>query len=194
MALHFDPDAHVYTFDGRRVPSVTQLLAPIAQDFSMVPAGVLEAKRILGTVVHEACQYDDEGDLDDETVPAEVDGYLSAWRKFRADTGACIIANEKQMYHADLQYAGTVDRVASFDGEMWVLDLKTSAAPAPSYGVQLAGYAGLLAANGLLVPLRRATVHLFNDGGYKLVEFKNPADTAAFRACLAIWNWKEATK
>lgn len=192
--LQFDAESHTYTVEGARVPSVTQLLAPIAPDFGMVNPATLEAKRILGTVVHEACQFDDEGDLDDESVPAEVDPYLAAWRKFRADTGAKIIANERQLFHPSLRYAGTVDRVAEFDGKTWVLDLKTSADPYPSYGVQLAGYAELMAAAGLLVELHRATVHLRPDGTFKLVPFKNPADFAAFRACLALYQWKEANK
>lgn len=193
--LQFDAEHHTYTFEGRRVPSVTQLLEPIKPDFSMVPPDVLEAKRLLGTVVHEACQFDDEGDLDDETVPEAVDPYLSAWRKFRADTGAVILANERKMYHPALGYAGTVDRIASISREMWVIDLKTSVAPYASYAVQTAGYVELAkAVDWPDADFKRASVHLFNDGTYKLVPYKNPADAAAFRACLALWNWKESQK
>jgi hypothetical protein len=192
--LQFDAEAHVYTLDGVRVPSVTQIIKPIGPDFSMVPPSVLEAKRHLGVVVHEACQYDDEGDLDDESVPAEIDPYLAAWRKFKADTGAVVLWNEQRLHHDRLRYAGTIDRVVGIGEATWLIDLKTSASPHASYGVQLAGYAELLTAGGLFTDLKRATVHLYDDGTYRLHEFKNPNDAAAFMACLSIHQWKEANK
>jgi hypothetical protein len=146
-ALTFDEASHTYRVGERVVPSVTQLLAPIKPDFSMVPPGVLERKRQLGTDVHLACELDDDDDLgevDDEILP-----YLQAWRQFRADTGAEVLANERQLYHPTLMFAGTLDRMMIMPSsrETWLLDLKTSIDPHPSYGVQLAGYRLLIAAN-----------------------------------------------
>jgi hypothetical protein len=196
MALHFDPIEHAYTLDGVRVPSVTQVIKIVGQDFSMVRDDVLEAKRQLGTAVHLACELFDFDELDDDTLDPVLAPYLAAWVKFKADTGAQVLANEQQLAHQALRFAGTIDRVALFDGNVWILDLKTSADPVPSYGVQLAGYAELFTEQqGTPVSkLRRATVHLCADGTYKLNEYKNPSDFAAFRACLALHNWKETTK
>lgn len=192
MQFRFIPETHTYTLDGVPVPSVTQLLKPIGTDFSMIRPDVLENKRQLGTVVHEACEYDDDGDLHEESLPAVVVPYVTAWRRFRSDTGATILANELQLVHEALRFAGTIDRMAEIDGERWLLDIKTSAEPVPSYGVQLAGYQLLMHMDDQ--PVRRATVHLRADGTYRMHEFKNPNDLAAFRALLAIHNWKEATK
>jgi hypothetical protein len=52
------------------VPSVTQVVhsARLEAEYSMVPPGVLERKRIIGQYVHKATQYLDEGCLDLETV------------------------------------------------------------------------------------------------------------------------------
>ena len=197
----FDEASHTYALDGVRLPSVTQLLEPIKPDFSMVPRDVLEAKRALGVAVHLACEIDDQGELDDESTDPGVMAYVAGWRKFRADTGAAIVMNEQRLYHPGLRYAGTIDRLAYLrqrsdqQSTTWLLDLKTSADPEPVHGVQLAGYRELLAGNGNIVDhLKRGTVHLRDDGTYKLHEFKNPSDEAAFRACLAIHSWKEATK
>lgn len=194
--LLFEPIAHVYTWQGRVVPSVTQLLAPIKPDFSMVPPAVLEAKRALGVLVHEACEYDDDGDLDEESLPDQAAPYVAAWRKFRADTRCKILANERKLFHSGLLYAGTLDRFAEIRGELWVIDLKTAAHPHPSYGVQTAGYAELLQANDghFAQQLQRGSVHLFPDGAYKLVPYKNPNDYAAFRACLSIFHWMQNAK
>ena len=75
-----------------------------------------------------------------------------------------------------------------------LIDIKTSADAHASYGVQLAGYSLLLETDGLHATTRRATVHLRDDGTYRMHEFKNPNDHAAFRALLAVHHWKESTK
>jgi hypothetical protein len=192
--LIFDEASHTYWLDGVAVPSVTTIIRPLAPDFSVIPPDVLEAKRLLGTSVHTACELDDLGELDDESTDPRVMGYVGAWRAFRRDRGVTIVANECRLAHAGLRFAGTLDRVvAEPSGEFWLLDLKTSADPVPSYGVQLAGYALLLEVADFAVPrsMKRATVHLRGDGTYKLQAFNDPNDDAAFRACLALYQWKE---
>ena len=187
----FDEATHTYTLNGRRLPSVTQILKPIGPDFTMVPADVLEAKRQLGTAAHLACELDDDDDLDELTLAEALQPYVAAWRKFKADTGALVLDNERQLFHASLGFAGTIDRRVTLRGDLWLLDLKTSAEPHASYGVQLAGYHLL---TQLDEPHRRGTVHLRDDGTYRLHEFKNPNDAACFRALLALHHWKESTK
>lgn len=185
---HFDEGAHVYTVDGVPVPSVTQLLKPIGTDFSMIRPDVLERKRQLGTSVHLACEYDDEGELGD--CDDEVLGYVNGWRMFRSDNAVDVVHNEKQLFHESLRFAGTLDRVVVMQGQQWIVDIKTAAEPVPSYGVQLSGYQLLLGVE----KIRRATVHLRPDGTYKMCEFKNPNDMACFRALLSLNQWKELTK
>lgn len=202
--FEFDASGHVYLLDGVRLPSVTQLLAPIKPDFSMVPHDVLEAKRALGVAVHLACELDDLGELDDDGTDPVVMPYVGAWRRFRVETAAVILANERRLYHPTLRFAGTVDRVADISTgpgaarDLWTIDLKTGDEAYPSFGVQLAGYEVLLRANDERISpdlrMRRGTVHLRDDGTYRLHEFKNPNDQAAFMACLSLHAWKEAHK
>lgn len=193
-ALHFDEADHVYSVGGVVLPSVTQLLKPIAPDFSMVPPDVLERKRALGVAVHLACELLDNGELDD--LDEVLVPYVDAWQLFKQQTGALILLNEQRLHHPALMYAGTLDRLASLLGGVWMLDIKTAAEPAPVYGPQLAGYTELLRANdkALREPIRRGTVHLRPDGTYRLHEYKQPNDLAAFMACLSLNQWKELTK
>lgn len=212
-AFTFDEASHTYRLDGQRLPSVTEILAPIKQDFAMVNREVLEAKRLLGTAVHLACELDDQGELDDDFTEPAVMAYVQAWRKFRADTGAAIVMNEQRLYHPTLRFAGTLDRLAylRMKGEeqpsTWLLDIKTSADPHPSYGVQLAGYRMLLAGQEEAGPLsvamgeafrrigldhiKRATVHLDVSGHYRFHQYQDHNDEATFMACLAIHRFKE---
>lgn len=195
MLLQFDPESHTYTLGGQVVPSVTQVIAPIRPDFSMVPPAILEAKRALGVAVHAACEYDDDGDLDEDSLSDHLRPYLAAWRKFRADTGAAIVMNERQIGHPTLYFAGTLDRLATIDGETWLLDLKTAADSHPSFGVQLAGYECLLIADGYHgAQVKRASVHLREDGSYRLHQYKNPNDAIVFRALLSVQQWKDSNK
>lgn len=193
----FDEAAHEYRLDGRKLPSVTSIIRPIAPDFSAIPPHVLERKRAIGTAAHLACELDDLGELDEESLDPILVGYLQAWRGFKDATGAIVIANERRLYHPRLNYAGTLDRLLSIGGNLWLVDLKTSADPVPSYGVQLAAYAELLkASDAQLVPQepRRASLHLRDDGTHKLHEFKNPNDWPAFVACLSLYQWKESNQ
>jgi RecB family exonuclease len=191
--LEFDAESHVYKVDGVPVPSVTQLLAPVKPDFSMVPPDVLERKRQLGAAVHLACELDDDDELE-ECDPA-VQPYVDAWRKFKADTGAEVLMNEQQLYSQRLRFAGTLDRVVRVrSGDVYLIDLKTSIAMPASYGVQLAGYQLLLYEQPPILTLSRKGLRLSDDGTYKLVPFDNPNDLQAFMACLALHNWKNSTK
>lgn len=212
-AFTFDEPSHTYTLDGHRLPSVTQILEPIKPDFSMVPPDVLERKRQFGTAVHLACELDDLGELDDDATDPDVMGCVRAWRSFKADTGAAIVMNEQRLYHPTLRFAGTLDRLAYLrlkgdeQPSSWLLDLKTSVDPHPSYGVQLAGYRTLLAGQeetGPLSaamgeafrsigvdPIKRASVHLDASETYRFHQYRDPADEATFMACLAIHRFKE---
>ncbi|MGD9599954.1 MAG: PD-(D/E)XK nuclease family protein [Steroidobacteraceae bacterium] len=191
--LTFDEASHVYRLDGVVVPSVTQLLQPIRPDFDRIPPAVLEAKRALGIEVHFACELDDDDDLDEDSVPAAVEPYLQAWRKFKADAGVEVLANERKLVHVGLRFAGTLDRLVRVRaGDVYLIDLKTSISMAPSFGVQLAGYQLLLeAADDLAgVKLARKGLQLRDDGTYRLIPYENPNDVAAFRACLSLHHWK----
>lgn len=185
--LNFDAASHTYQFQGRVVPGVTQILQPLV-DFSRVPPAVLEAKRDLGTRVHEACQFDDEDDLDEASVQDDVRPYLQAWRKFRLETGAEVIACEQRVFDAMRLFAGTLDRVIKYRGVKWVVDIKTALATPSTVGPQTAAY--LRALNDFSV-IRRAAIRLRPDGSYRLDELTDPNDWAVFNAALTLHNFKE---
>jgi len=124
----FDPERHLYLVDGRPVPSVTQVLhsARLAADYSMVPPDVLERKRIIGQYVHKATQYLDEGCLDLETVDPELQPYLAAYQRFLEESGfrPQLIEHRLVSRVAGVLCGGTVDRVGSMNGRLWLIDLK----------------------------------------------------------------------
>ena len=139
--------------------------------------------RARGTAVHLACQYLDEGCLDEATVAEEIRPYLAAYQRFRAEviTGEWT-AIEQPVYHETLRYRGTPDRVFG----SWLYDIKTGG-PLAWHGPQLAAYAACLPEI-----TRRIGLYLSVDGGYNLVEYKDRDDWKVFQAALTVHNFKEA--
>lgn len=192
MSETFDPVRHEYRLDGRVVPSVTQLLTPI-QDWSGIPKSVLEAKAILGTAVHRACELDEDGLLDEETLDERIEPYLRAFKKFKAEKRPKLLANEKRLFHLTLGYAGTLDRLYEIDGWPWIIDLKTAVAHNPWVGVQLAGYVGLVEASELKPEkaIVRGGLNLRPDGTYRLHPCTDPTDWPTFVSLLTLHNWRQ---
>lgn len=186
--LTFDEAAHVYRAGGVVVPSVTQVLAPLV-DFAGIPEHVLEAKRTLGQHVHQACELDDEGDLDEDFLEVNVAAYLSAWRAFKRDTRAEVVLNEQRVFDPLLLFAGTLDRVVLLNGAKWLIDLKTCISCPIAVGPQTAAYLRALADPTVT---HRGALRLRPDGTYRLDALTDPNDWACFMACLTLKRFKES--
>ena len=192
--LTFDEGRHEYRWGETIVPSVTQIIAPLYSDtVSGIPPKVLEAKRILGTYVHKACELDDKGTLDEASLADQLCPYVEAWRKFKAEMKPEILANEKRMFHDALKYAGTVDRVVKIGRWTWIIDLKSSVSIYPQTGVQLAGYQALIDPRPT-TNLLRAALQLKADGAYSLDRFADRGDWATFLGLMtghnAMLSWR----
>ncbi len=188
MELEFDEAAHEYRWDGQIVPSVTQALKPLdADDLAKVPPDVLEFARLRGTLAHKACEYFDQGRLDESSLDPEIAGYVQSWIEFRRVTGYTPILTEHRFYHPQLGYAGTIDSVGQYGGSLAVLDRKTSATLLPSVGPQLAAYQH---APGVKA-LRRYAIQLMADGSIaKAHAFTDADDWRCFTAMLATRSWR----
>ena len=196
--LTFDDAAHCYRFAGAVVPSVTQILKPL-YDFGSIDPSVLIAKAAIGTDVHRAAELLDNDDLDEESddgraALAPIAGYLSGYKRFKADKRPVVTENETRLYHPIHRYAGTIDRRYEIEGETWDVDLKSTVNMSPIVGIQTAAYSEMFKANGHKAKARRGALQLFPDGKYKLWEFKDPADFSVFLSLLTIQRFKERNK
>jgi len=191
--LAFDAEAHRYTWDGRPVPSVTQVIrGALGDPFARISPAVLERKRRIGDAAHRAAELDAAGTLDDATVHPAVLPYLEAWRAFRRESQCTLIASESRIYHPVHGYAGTLDVFAWVNGDAAVIDIKTGL-PGPQAELQLAAYAEV-AIDGPEVSggtVRRFALRVLPTGRYKFDEYKNPAAWRDFLACLAVHRLKE---
>jgi hypothetical protein len=180
--LRFEEASHTYSLGGHKVPSVTQVLAPLS-NFDGIPRDVLAAKAKLGTDVHFACQLHDEDDLDEASVDDAVAPYLVAYRRFLAESKAKLVLNEVRVFDSVYRYAGTLDRVFYLSGHLTLVDLKTCIVTPHSVGPQTAAYLHALRRPDVT---RRAALRLRPDGTYRLDLLADANDWATFLSCLTI--------
>ena len=186
--LEFDVEDHEYRLNGVSAPGVTRVLG--SQFPLTAPPDRIEFARKMGRAIHTACELYDRGTLDFDSVDVKVVPYLEAWIKFREQTQCTIIEVEKQVYHKQLRYCGTLDRIIELNDKRGVLDLKRPILTA-RVGVQTSGYAY---AYNSMRPDENVTarwgLQLRADRTYRLREYKDASDFTIFLASLNLYNWR----
>lgn len=133
-----------------RLPRVSEILEAcgLGVQFPM-PAGRREWYLARGSALHKAIELDAAGELDETSVHSEIAPGLDAYRKFVAATGHTPlilpggqIASELELCHPRWRYMGHPDRVGWVNGNLSLLDWKSSVDP-KYVSLQLAAY-GLL--------------------------------------------------
>lgn len=201
-SIEFDAEHHIYTLDGKVVPSVSQL---IASDPSLNPwldrvdPKLLAEKAELGTAVHDYLHLADSEDADG------FEGfkyYREQWMECRrellrtAGPGEWAELSEQRMGHPALKFAGTPDRVywnMTKYGRL-IVDIKTGS-ESKAHHLQTAGYAYLAAyrldpSDPIIKDTKRCAVYLSADKPYKVVWHDDPTDYTAFMALLNLYKWK----
>lgn len=172
--LLFDPDAHTYTLDGRRVPSVTEICAPVtAVKYGSVNSALVAQAARRGSLIHEYCQCIDYGvQLAEMDVAPALAGYVRAYLAFLDTYRPDWSMIEQPVYTED--YAGTLDRFGTIQGRPCIADLKTTAdmdrLSQIALALQLQGYLGAeFPALPAVHPSRRIGVQLRRDGSFRVL-------------------------
>jgi len=145
-----------------------------------------------GTVVHAACQYLDEGTLDESTLDPKIAGYVEGykrWIQWRQATGQ----REWDWIEAPRQdpqgrYRGTPDRILTVRPR-WVWDIKTGC-HFPWHALQTAAYVNMLPNP---YSYRRAGLYLKADGHYQVREYPRDdyaRDLSVFLAAVTCTEWR----
>ncbi len=169
------------------LPHVTEILKAaglVSTDF------IPEQARDLGSAVHLATQYLDEGDLDVDSLDPRVALRVASYQKFLDEVKPEILGIEMSIVNSIYHYCGTLDRVIKLqDGRVGILDIKGVCA-SDWHGLQLSAYQcaspPMILVDGLAY---RWNLYL-RDDGYKLVERTRRDDWPAFVAALTLFNWR----
>lgn len=169
------------------VPGVTGTLSRAGLiDYTGVPRDVLARKAAIGTAVHKAAWYYDDGDLDPASVAPEIAGYLLAWQRYVAESRFRSELRECQVYSPRYGYAGTADRFGHLaDGRPAIVDLKCVRTLQAGTGPQTAAYAEAAREVGLFDAAVRYAVKLEPNGRYDVRVYPDhDGDFAAFLRAL----------
>ena len=177
-------DPALYTIDGKRVPSVTKILALSGWSrWDHIPPEVLARAAERGHTVHAFTQLIDEGRADYDLLPGDWHGYGRAYERFLVETRFRVTALEEIVKNPQHRYCGTLDRRGEFQGPA-ILDIKTSEVLSVATPLQLAAYAGCFDAPRH----RRFVLRLNRTGAYKLDECRSPLDWQRFQAAALTVN------
>lgn len=196
MQIEFNEDQHIYTVDGKVVPSVTEIIKFLTIDtFATANHALKLIAANKGTRVHESTVvYDYEAwDFD---YDSDIIGYIQAYARFVRDYG---IKDYIQTEHiiSNGEYAGTLDRLAMIDGKKTVIDLKTgTTSNLRAFSAQLYGYAKILAdtIGGSLEDYRGMIVKLKKDGTYSAIQYDLNRGKTFFNACFNLWKMIQEDK
>ena len=155
--LEFDENGHVYRLDGIIIPSVSAVMAPLSKvKYEGINSKTLEKAASKGTSVHNAIENWLKFDIED--VPPEYQGYFGAFRMWWDKYKPEVVGSEIRMCHRLMRYAGTADLIAYIDGELTLVDYKTTYTISDmSCGVQLEAYAQALENMGVKVQKRESS-------------------------------------
>lgn len=185
--FRFDPESHVYTLDGLRLPSVTGILGWWLD----IPYPDSPHKE-RGKLVHNALHLYETGRLDVTRSGDGIKYYVESYEKVLCNFPFQWVndLSEQPLYHPTLLYAGTPDRIGECWGEVCLADLKTGDSDTGrTPALQTAGYAALAFPKNPQV-VKRYRIQLFSDGrAGQVTAYEDPDDVGAFLALLKIYSW-----
>jgi hypothetical protein len=165
---------HIYWRGSIRTAGVSEILRP---HFPPSPYYTAEG-RAEGQALHKACALRNEGPLDwaylERVWPAPLVMRARAVDRFYTETGFHAEAIEQIVYDPTLDYAGTLDACGPLLGRYTVVDWKRGG-PLPQQKLQTAAYKRAGVSCGLPIEAR-CTVHLNEDGKYRLVWHEDAGD------------------
>lgn len=205
--LRFDEASHRYYSGLIEIPSCTRCLDHAGLvSYDGIRQDILEKKSRLGTAVHQATHFYDEGDLDWDSVGDDAKPYVEGWTEFRSITGF-IPTRIEERCEANLNgmpYGMQFDCLGILGKQETIVEKKISSSPQWWWAVQLAGYAmgapdklpGIaIAESSAMLKFsrrRRIAVQLLPTGKFKFkkFDFNERQDADVFAATLLITHRK----
>lgn len=139
MIIEFCPTTHSFRVDGRRVPSVTQVLRDMG--FITGVQWMTDYSRQRGIAVHKACEIIATGGTFAEPLDEAIVGRVEAFKAYRSHYPTVhVVAAEQFVYSMVNRVCGIRDLVLTDGVGRVVVDIKPPGPLKYSYLLQVAGY------------------------------------------------------
>ncbi len=194
--LTFEEETHKYTLDGIELEGVTSIMSDVGLvDYSRVAPDLLQRSADFGKKAHLYTAYRDLGILDETAIPPEMQTVLNLWEDFKLQYNVKIINVERPVASRIWQFACTPDRVAEVDGQLAVVEFKTTSKIEKAVKWQLAGQQICLEENGFDIK-ERWVVQIKNDKMTVRHCPKNEirADKAVITSAVTVFHAKRGAK
>lgn len=167
-------------------PRVTEVLRPFSFIHN-VARDVLAKAAERGSTVHALCASTANGAWVPATlVDEEFRGYIKSFNLWASAQVEEFRIVEKRFTSETFQYTGQLDFVVQArDGNLYLVDIKTSSSHQKTYALQMAAYHGLLLEQGIVVKAA-LLVYLDKEGGFPKIYVVEELDAQflSFQACL----------
>lgn len=172
------------------LPSVTECI-DLANyiDLSMIHFDVLEEARVRGSSAHDWIKLitNEPDTVRGVPVPELIAPYISAWEKWRVESGFEILNAEQVVVSKEHGFAGTYDIFGTINGRWALPDYKCRYGLTPEIGPQTAGY---VLALDFEEPVLRFALMLRRDGSYRFEPMTNRLDRHAFISAVNVAHWQ----
>lgn len=186
--LVFIEESHEYFLDGKRLPSVTEVIGMLS-DFSFVPADIMERASAFGSAVHKAVELYELDDLDESALSTGLVPYLNGYKRFKDETGFEAHFTEERVYSFAYGYAGTLDLAGYMNDLFCIIDIKTVTVLHSVIGLQTAAYLHAFNEMNRYNYGYRYALQL-KKNAYKLQDYSDQNDFTYFTAALNLNNWR----
>jgi hypothetical protein len=200
--LTFEPEQHIYKWNGIAVPSVTQVIGEwklinvyggeyYCNVFTGAVIGAEKLREVakFGTAVHKVALITlSGGKVNREALHPRLLNPLNQLELWKETFRPEITCLERPMYSASMSVAGTADIFFQTKNKLIICDIKTGAYDMA--GPQTAAYAELYREENKCRTkhIRRYVLHLPADGQYQFIPMTAPEDYIFFRARLTQYN------
>jgi genome maintenance exonuclease 1 len=152
-----------YEIDGIWYPRVTSIVSIKAKPalykyYASLPSfaageAIKNKSAEEGTLLHETVESILKGE--DKEIPETIKPAVMAFLDFKKQNEIIPHKIEERLVSKKHHYAGTLDCLAELNGQLGVLDIKTSLAIYRDYGIQTSAYVEALAEDPSMPPLKR---------------------------------------
>ena len=193
MSLVFDEATHQYFLNGEKIPSVTQLVAPLGDDVDDALELTVEAAAERGSMMHAYIAHRLSGEAEEDfELPEAYSGYAEAVELFLSEHTIAPLLIEQPLstsVYSYYKFAGTPDFVGEYDDVLSILDYKfVSAVCKSKVGAQLNGYDALCEDNGIFIEALYA-IQFLSNGTYRVYPVER--DETPFKFTLYLNRYKE---
>lgn len=155
--------------DKAHYTRVSEVLQPY-NGLDGIPEDILGNAARRGTIIHELCEiYAKEGCL----IPTEHEGYLGAFKNWFDQHVMQCMRTEERLYDDLREVTGKYDLLVElFNGDICLVDIKTTASKSDTWPLQLGAYQRLFEQTYDWTP-KRMVLHLNKKGTYNVYNYND---------------------